>query len=49
VAGIEWSFSSPSIGFVALPAVRIVGGVGHSLDAPFRDRTRGYVSITYDP
>ena len=49
VVGVEWAFASPAIGFVALPAVRIVGGVGHSLDAPFRDRTRGYVSITYDP
>ena len=49
LAGVEWSFASPAIGFVALPAVRVVSGVARSLDAPFRDRTRAYLTLTYDP
>ena len=49
VAGLEWAGDTPAIGFVALPSVRLLGGVGHSLDAPFADRTRAYLSVTFQP
>lgn len=49
VVGAEWELGVPAITFVALPAVRVLGGVGYSLDEPFRRRPRGYASITYTP
>jgi hypothetical protein len=49
LVGVERDFSWPSLGFVALPGVRVLGGVAHSLDEPFRQRTRAYFSLTYRP
>lgn len=48
VVGAEYELAVPPIAFVALPAVRLSGGVARSLDAPFQ-RTRGYLTITYSP
>jgi hypothetical protein len=49
VVGAERAFDWPAMGFVALPGVRLLGGVAHSLDEPFRDRTRAYFTLTYVP
>lgn len=49
VAGLEWSFSIPSLGFVALPAVQARAGAGYSFDDPFRQKTRAYLSVLYRP
>ncbi|HEU4630577.1 MAG TPA: hypothetical protein VFS08_12580 [Gemmatimonadaceae bacterium] len=49
VVGIERELALPAIAFVAVPAVRILGGVARSLDEPFRHRTRAYLSVSYDP
>ncbi len=47
--GIEDEWRVPAIGFARLPAVRIRAGVGYSLDAPYDEKLRPYVSVTYRP
>ena len=47
--GIEDEWRWPAIGFARLPAVRIRAGVGYSLDEPYDEKLRPYVSVTYRP
>jgi hypothetical protein len=49
VFGVENEWDFPSIGFVKLPATRIRAGVGYSLDRPYDEKLRPYVSVTYRP
>lgn len=49
VFGIEDEWSFPSIGFVKLPSTRIRAGLGYSLDQPYDEKLRPYVSVTYRP
>ncbi|HEX6631992.1 MAG TPA: hypothetical protein VF048_12915, partial [Gemmatimonadaceae bacterium] len=49
VVGVERELALPAISFVAVPGVRVLGGVARSLDEPFRRRTRAYLSVSYDP
>jgi hypothetical protein len=47
--GVDVDLPVASIPFVALPTVHLTGGVGYSLDEPFRHKTRGYLSVVYRP
>ncbi|MBK8248999.1 MAG: hypothetical protein IPK85_16600 [Gemmatimonadetes bacterium] len=47
--GIEDEWRWPAIGFARLPAVRIRAGIGYSLDQPYDEKLRPYVSVTYRP
>jgi hypothetical protein len=49
VVGIEWSQSVGPIPFAGTPAARAQLGLGESLDAPFRHKLRGYVSLVLNP
>jgi hypothetical protein len=49
VFGIEREVDVPTIGFARLPATRIRLGVGYSLDQPYEEKLRPYVSVTYRP
>jgi hypothetical protein len=49
VLGADWSMSIPAIPSAGTPAARAVVGVGHSLDAPFRHKTRAYLSLVLNP
>ena len=43
------SVSSPPIPVAFAPAAETVIGIGYSLDRPFNDRLRAYVSLRIDP
>ncbi|MGQ0648130.1 MAG: TolB family protein [Gemmatimonadaceae bacterium] len=47
--GVEDELNVPAIGFARLPATRIRFGIGYSLDQPYDERLRPYVSVTYRP
>ncbi|HEX6964690.1 MAG TPA: hypothetical protein VF166_02750 [Gemmatimonadaceae bacterium] len=47
--GLDTHLPVVSIPFVALPAVQLDGGIAYSIDAPFRHKTRGYLSVVYRP
>lgn len=47
--GLDAHVAAVSIPFVALPAVQLDGGLAYSIDAPFRRKTRGYLSVVYRP
>ena len=49
VFGAELELDLPSYAFARLPAVRLLGGVGYSVDEPFRGRMRVYAGVTYRP
>jgi Tol biopolymer transport system component len=49
VVGIEREVEFESLAFARLPTVRIRGGVGYSLDEPYRRRVGAYLSIAYRP
>lgn len=49
VFGVENEFAFPTIGFVKLPSTRIRAGIGYSLDIPYDEKLRPYVSVTYRP
>lgn len=49
VLGVEDEFAFPTIGFVTLPSTRIRFGIGYSLDIPYEEKIRPYVSVTYRP
>ncbi|HEX5832045.1 MAG TPA: hypothetical protein VFY16_13775, partial [Gemmatimonadaceae bacterium] len=49
VIGAEYAARFPTIGFVRLPGVDARVGAGYSLDEPYRDRLRAYVSVVYRP
>ena len=49
VAGIERTFGISSLGFARLPGIRARAGASYSFDAPFENRPRGYLSLTFTP
>ena len=49
VVGLDWSQSVPAIPAAGTPAARGEVGIGESLDAPFRNRVRAYVSLILNP
>jgi hypothetical protein len=49
VVGIEITIDQSPIPVLGVPGARLVAGVGRSLDEPFRDRTRGYLTISLRP
>jgi hypothetical protein len=49
IYGIEEEFNITGIGFARLPATRIRFGIGYSLDQPYDEKIRPYVSVTYRP
>lgn len=49
VLGVEREWDVPTIGFARLPGVRARFGAGYSMDAPYRQKVRPYLGITYRP
>jgi hypothetical protein len=49
VIGVEWNQSVGPIPLAGTPAARAQVGIGESLDAPFRRKLRGYVSLVLNP
>ena len=49
VIGIEYVFDQGPQAVLGTPGGRITAGIGHSLDEPFADRTRGYVTVVLRP
>ena len=49
VVGLEWSGAIPPVPVAGTPAARAQVGIGESLDAPFKHRLRGYLSIVLNP
>jgi hypothetical protein len=49
VVGVEWNQSVGHIPLAGTPAARAQVGLGESLDAPFRQRLRAYVSLVLNP
>jgi hypothetical protein len=49
VVGVETREMSAPIPFARVPELRFVTGVGYTLDAPFRHRTRGYGMLVLRP
>ena len=49
VAGIEGRMSTAAIPFLTLPAAELTGGIGYSIDRPYKGRTTLYVDVTYRP
>ena len=49
VYGLEEVLNFTGIGFVRLPATRIRFGIGYSLDEPYEEKIRPYVSVVYRP
>lgn len=47
--GVEEEFSVPAIGFAKLPSTTIRAGIGYSLDEPYEEKLRPYLSVTYRP
>jgi hypothetical protein len=43
----DWTFNG--IGFARLPETRVRFGVGYSMDEPYKEKIRPYVSVTYRP
>lgn len=49
LVGVEQHVVVPSVPFARMPTVDVTGGMGYSLTAPFRDKLRGYLSVSYAP
>lgn len=49
VIGIESSSAVTSTPIARLPGIRLETGAGYTLDAPFRHKTRGYVTVEFRP
>jgi Tol biopolymer transport system component len=49
VLGIELTMDQSPVPVLGLPGVRLIAGVGYSLDEPVRHQTRGYLSATLRP
>ena len=47
--GVEREFAIPTIGFAQLPSTRLRAGIGYSLDVPYEEKLRPYLSVTYRP
>jgi Tol biopolymer transport system component len=49
IVGLERAFAAGPAPLARLPRVRVTGGIGYPLDAPFRHLLRGYLSVDYSP
>ncbi|HEX4931823.1 MAG TPA: hypothetical protein VFV33_01510, partial [Gemmatimonadaceae bacterium] len=49
VLGAEQEIDIAALGFARLPATRIRYGIGYSMDEPYKEKIRPYVSVTYRP
>lgn len=49
ILGAEQAWQFSGIGFVRLPETRVRFGVGYSMDDPYKEKIRPYVSVTYRP
>lgn len=49
IYGVEEELVFSGLSFVGLPTTRIRYGLGYSLDEPYREKLRPYVSVTYRP
>jgi hypothetical protein len=49
IVGLERSLVVPALGFARLPEIRARVGASFTLDAPYRQKGRAYVSLTYSP
>lgn len=49
VLGAEQELDFAGLGFARLPATRIRYGIGYSMDEPYKEKIRPYVSVTYRP
>lgn len=49
VLGAEQEIDIAPLGFARLPATRIRYGIGYSMDEPYKEKIRPYVSVTYRP
>lgn len=49
VLGAEREWDVPTIGFARVPGTRVRFGVGYSMDEPYREKIRPYLSVTYRP
>ena len=49
VVGIETREFAPPLPFARVPELRLITGVGYTLDEPFRHRTRGYGMLVIRP
>ena len=49
VLGAERTIDVPGIGFARLPGTKLRAGIGYSMDEPYKEKIRPYVSVTYRP
>lgn len=49
VLGAEQEWAFPTIGFARVPSTRVRFGIGYSMDEPYREKLRPYLSVTYRP
>jgi hypothetical protein len=49
VVGVELTVDQSPVPVLGVPGARLVAGVGRSLDEPFRNRTRGYLTVSLQP
>lgn len=49
VLGAEQEWDFPTIGFARVPATRVRFGIGYSMDEPYKEKIRPYLSVTYRP
>lgn len=49
ILGAERTFDVPGIGFAGLPGTHVRAGIGYSMDEPYKEKIRPYLSVTYRP
>jgi hypothetical protein len=49
VLGAEQEWDFPTIGFARVPSTRLRVGIGYSMDEPYKEKIRPYLSVTYRP
>ena len=49
VVGAEQTLDTPAVPYLNLPSTRVVFGLAYSLDRPFEEELRGYVTVVYRP
>ena len=47
--GVEREFVYDAIAFARVPATHVRFGIGYSMDEPYKEKIRPYVSVTYKP
>ena len=49
ILGAEQEYDFPGVGFARVPATRVRFGIGYSMDEPYKEKVRPYLSVTYRP